>query len=455
MDSPKQILNQLPGGFEFRLQVINDGEFDNQWADDLRARKAAVVKANVLHRAFGSPVIRCFVASGFDGLLYAGSAMTETLKNKPFIVRKKTAERTEERTDQHTSGGYWIPFDVNSIDYPTPRTDSRTSPRDYTREENCQFIINMYDLATDTLILIPRPLIHLTTKPTQRPDHMMLASRIPPGLAHLAFPAYRLPEALENVRQAAISTGVYVNPHSGVKVPFKPKLFKLAEVNYRHISTTSPVPAVRGFSILSEAIEMSQKRGEGYYLDLNPCQPLGCDAIIRRFGKVEWAVEIKLRSNIEAGSSLVLHYDVDAMGCGDPTAPFGVWNFLMLYDQDEELCYWIPRDKMRLEWSPALLGCNGPGVIRIPKQDLADFRVNCHDSDWFSYVFDRIILPNKHVPCDTHPSLEQIAEARSNPNFDFVTPDKVDPDGVKEASKAMEVPGHGRSPVFNPAYPFR
>lgn len=427
MDSPEANLSQLPDGFEFR-RPVNDGDDDNQRkisnqvlhkfmekAKSQPTRLAPFVKSGVLHMAFSSPILRCFAVSSFDGLLYAGSVITEDLKNKPFIERKKIAERTE----RHTRRGCWIPFDVNHIEFPTPTTDTRASPCDDIQGEgNCQFIINSYDLAMDTLILIPRPLMHLMTKATEQPDHFLLATRIPRALAHLAFPYYKLPEALENVRQA-VSTGVYVNPHNDLQIRFKPKLFKLSEVNYAPISTTSPVSAVRGFSILSEAIEMSQKRGEGYYLDLNLYQPLGCDAIIRRFGMVEWDVDIKLQSNIEAGPSLVLHYhDVDAKGNMDSTAFLGIRHFLMLYDESEKLCYWIPRNRMKMEWSPALLGYTGPGFIRIPKQDVADFRVDCHDSDWFSYVVDRIILPNEDVRFDSAP----------DPHFGVLTPDKVKPD---------------------------
>lgn len=436
MTSPEiKSLSQLPDGFEADLPAI-DGNRDNQFADVRRARKTASIQKEVFDQVFGSPVLRCFVASSFDGLLYAGYATTEELMNKPFIERKKIAERTE----KHTKGGCWIPFDVKSVKYPTLTSDSRKEEVSKAfQEENCQFVINSYDLAPETLVLIPRTLMHLATKATQDPDGLLLATatRIPRGLAHLAFPIHLLPKALENVRQAAISTGVYVNPHWGNQIPFKPKLFRLSEVNYTPISITSLVSAVRRFSILSNAIEMSQKRKEGYFLDLHPYQPFGCDAIIHGPGNAEWDVEIKLRSNMEAGSSLVLHYDIDERGFRDPMALSDIWNFLMLYDESEKFCYWIPRDKMKLEWSPTYQGFNGSGVICIPKQDVAAFRIDCRHSNWFSYVVGRIILPNKDVLPDTHPSLEQIAEARSNPNLNFLSPDRVEPSSLFSIFQAM------------------
>ncbi|KAK0625685.1 hypothetical protein DIS24_g10994 [Lasiodiplodia hormozganensis] len=425
MDSPEKNLSQLPDGGDHDNQRKISDQVLHKFMEKAKSqpiRTAPFVKSGVLHVAFGSPVLQCFAVSSFDGLLYAGSAITEDLKNKPFIQRKKIAERAE----RHTKRGCWIPFDVNHIEFPTPTTDARTSPRDdIQREGNCQFIISSYDLAIDTLILIPHPLMHLMTKATEQPDHFPLATRIPRVLAHLAFPAYKLPEALENVRQA-VSTGVYVNPHNDLQIPFKPKLFKLSEVDYTPISTTSSVEAARGFSILFKAIETSQKAKEEYFLSPHPYQSRGCDAIIHGPEKAEWDVEIKLQSHIEVGPSLVLHYqDVDAKGNVDPTAPFGVWYFLMLYDESEKLCYWIPRDKMKMEWSPASLGCTESGVIRIPKQDVAAFRIDCRHSDWFSHVVDRIILPHKDVPFDSVPTFKQIAEARSNPHFDFLTPNKV------------------------------
>lgn len=216
----------------------------------------------------------------------------------------------------------------------------------------------------------------------------------------MTFPAEYLPDAIANLKESVLTGRQYIVPHAGTKIDlWTTGTSATSSTHLLSSQAEDGTATTRAAEILQSGLDGSEVAyADHLSLDFSELQPYGGDRILKNKTGDKWAVELKYGLVHEMPNGNYQFIQSPFGDTGSPQArkrgslfhPEKLWDFACVISRSKDWLLWIPCSAIKQKYWV------GDEVVEIDAEDVADFRIDITDRDWFDRIATTIMARERY-----------------------------------------------------------